>query len=195
MSTHKWSFFRAGGFNQVSIETGSDLLALKELDQKLWLALSCPVKNIEFDAKTLELVDTDHDGHIRASEIIEAILYNYLEDKRIKNPNHIMSDYMPIAPPIVPDPIEEYVPPVYIDPTPEPTPPPPLPVVPVNFPITKSYFRLVPPVIPAPIVVFVPPAPPPPVIVAPVDPSIKKTFIKLAPAINPAKIVSSKKPI
>lgn len=75
MSAHTWRFFRAGGFDQVSIETGADLLALKELDQKLWVALSCPVKNLEFDTKMLELLDSDHDGHIRAPEIIDAVTW------------------------------------------------------------------------------------------------------------------------
>jgi len=85
MATHNWRFFRAGGFDQVSIETGANLLALKELDQKLWVALSCPVKNLEFDTKTLELIDSDHDGHIRAPEIIEAVTWagSVLKDPEI----------------------------------------------------------------------------------------------------------------
>ena len=29
-----WRFFRAGGFDQVKIETASDLLELRQLDQK-----------------------------------------------------------------------------------------------------------------------------------------------------------------
>ncbi|MCX5812753.1 MAG: hypothetical protein NT178_09450 [Proteobacteria bacterium] len=75
MSSHTWRFFISGGFDQVSIETGADLLSLQDLDQKLWAALSCPVKDLEFDLKTLELVDSDHDGHIRAPEIIEAVTW------------------------------------------------------------------------------------------------------------------------
>ena len=39
---HAWKFFRAGGFDQVRLETGADLLALNQLDQKLWVALACP---------------------------------------------------------------------------------------------------------------------------------------------------------
>lgn len=35
---HIWKFFRAGGFDQVRIDTGADLLALDQLDQKLWVA-------------------------------------------------------------------------------------------------------------------------------------------------------------
>jgi hypothetical protein len=69
---HRWKFFRAGGFDQAWIETGADLGALESLDQKLWVALSCPVSGIEFDRKTLEFVDTDADGHIRAPEILAA---------------------------------------------------------------------------------------------------------------------------
>jgi hypothetical protein len=42
------------------------------LDQKLWVALSCPVAGIEFDARTLALIDSDNDGHIRAPELIAA---------------------------------------------------------------------------------------------------------------------------
>ena len=70
---HQWRFFRAGGFDQVRIDTAADLLNLKHLDQKLWVALSCPTKGIEFDARTLELLDSDNDKHIRAPELLSAI--------------------------------------------------------------------------------------------------------------------------
>ncbi len=71
--THPWKFFRAGGFDQVRIDTAADLLHLKHLDQKLWVALSCPTRGIEFDARTLALIDSDNDGHIRAPELLAAI--------------------------------------------------------------------------------------------------------------------------
>ncbi|MGB9093960.1 MAG: hypothetical protein WCB93_07585, partial [Gallionella sp.] len=71
--THTWKFFRAGGFDQVQLDNGADLLALKELDQKLWVALSCPTRGIEFDAKTLDLIDADSDGRVRANEVLAAI--------------------------------------------------------------------------------------------------------------------------
>ena len=71
--SHTFKFFRAGGFDQVRIDTAADLLALKELDQKLWVALSCPVKGIEFDTRTLSLIDSDNDGHMRAPELLAAI--------------------------------------------------------------------------------------------------------------------------
>ena len=71
-SAHVWSFFRAGGFDQVRLDSGADLAALNQLDQKLWVALSCPTRGIEFDTRTLDLIDTDKDGRVRAPEIIAA---------------------------------------------------------------------------------------------------------------------------
>ena len=74
-SLHTWNFFRAGGFDQVQIDSGADLLALKELDQKLWVALSCPTRGIEFDNKTLDLIDHDADAHVHANEVLSAIAW------------------------------------------------------------------------------------------------------------------------
>lgn len=71
--SHIWKFFRAGGFDQVRLESGADIAALDQLDQKLWVALSCPTKGLEFDPRTLDLVDTDRDGRIRVPEIIAAV--------------------------------------------------------------------------------------------------------------------------
>src|SRR6266700_3117724 len=72
-SRHVWKSFRSGGLEQVALETGADLLALDQLDQKLWVALSCPVKGLELDEKTLALIDTDVDGRIRVPELIAAV--------------------------------------------------------------------------------------------------------------------------
>lgn len=69
---HVWRFFRAGGFDQVRIDRGEDVAALGELDQKLWVALACPTRGIEFDPRTLDLIDTDQDGRIRAPELLAA---------------------------------------------------------------------------------------------------------------------------
>lgn len=74
-TAHTWKFFRAGGFDQVRLDSGADLLALKELDQKLWVALSCPARGIEFDTRTLDLIDADADGQVRASEVIAAVTW------------------------------------------------------------------------------------------------------------------------
>src|SRR5687767_8767114 len=70
---HVWKFFRTGGLDQVLLESAEDLLALHELDQKLWVALSCPVKGLELDEATLALIDADGDGHIHVREVITAV--------------------------------------------------------------------------------------------------------------------------
>lgn len=75
-SSHVWNFFRTGGLDQVALTSGADLLNLEFLDQKLWMALSCPVRGIELDEKTLRLIDEDGDGRIRVPEIISAIRWS-----------------------------------------------------------------------------------------------------------------------
>ncbi len=72
-STHRWKFHRVGGLEQVSLASAQDLEELGNLDQKLWTALSCPVRGLELDPRTLELLDTDKDGRVRAPEIIAAV--------------------------------------------------------------------------------------------------------------------------
>ncbi len=71
-SGYAWRFFRSGGFDQVRIDTVDDLRHLGELDQKLWSVLACPTSGLEFDSRTLQLLDTDGDGRIRAPEVIAA---------------------------------------------------------------------------------------------------------------------------
>jgi len=88
MSTnHTWRFFRAGGFDQVKLETGADLMNLDKLDQKLWVALACPTKGLEFDSRTFELIDTDKDGRIRAPELIAAVKW---AGSMLKNPDDLV---------------------------------------------------------------------------------------------------------
>lgn len=70
---HRWKFYRIGGLDQVSLDNAEDLKHLGELDQKLWVALSCPTKGLELDEKTLALIDSDKDGRIRAPELIAAV--------------------------------------------------------------------------------------------------------------------------
>ena len=72
-SKHIWQFFRAGGFDQVQLATGADLMALDQLDLKLWVALACPTTGLEFDKATLALIDSDKDGRVRASELMAAV--------------------------------------------------------------------------------------------------------------------------
>src|SRR5687768_9783825 len=49
LMAHTFRFFRAGGFDQVRLDTGADLMALDQLDQKLWVALACPTDSVDFD--------------------------------------------------------------------------------------------------------------------------------------------------
>ncbi len=72
---HAWRFFRAGGVDQVLLADARDLLALPTLDQRLWVALSCPVQGLEFDERTLALLDTDGDGRVRAPELLAAVIW------------------------------------------------------------------------------------------------------------------------
>lgn len=85
---HKWRFRPVGGFEQVVLETGEDLLRLDELDQKLWVALSCPTKGLEFDEVTLQMIDSDGDGRIRPPELIAAIKWAC---QRLTTPDTLLS--------------------------------------------------------------------------------------------------------
>lgn len=71
-SLHAWQFVRAGGVDQVVFRSGEDIARLGELDRKLWVALACPTQGVEFDTRTLELIDTNKDGRIRPPELIAA---------------------------------------------------------------------------------------------------------------------------
>ncbi len=84
---HKWTFFRAGGFDQVKLATGADLMNLESLDQTLWVALACPVTGLEIDSRTLALIDSDKNGRVRAGELIEAVKF---AGSRIRNPDDLL---------------------------------------------------------------------------------------------------------
>ncbi len=87
MNKHQWKFFTAGGFHQVKLTTGADLLNLEQLDQKLWVALACPTTNLEFCVKTAALIDTDKDGRIRVPELLAAIKW---AGSMLKNPDDLI---------------------------------------------------------------------------------------------------------
>ena len=57
----------------MALRNGEDIAQLAALDQKLWVALACPTRGIEFDYKTLDLIDLDKDGRIRVPEVIGTI--------------------------------------------------------------------------------------------------------------------------
>lgn len=85
--SHTWTFFRTGGIDQVALSTGDDLLNLEFLDQKLWVALSCPVKGLHLDEKTLALIDADGDGRIRVPELLAAVKW---AAARVDNPGDLL---------------------------------------------------------------------------------------------------------
>ncbi|MFN8415792.1 MAG: hypothetical protein U0U66_05630 [Cytophagaceae bacterium] len=70
---YEWTFSSVGGVKRVNFDSGRDILALEHLDQKLWTVLSCPTGGLEIDAATLNLIDSDHDGHIKVNEVLAAV--------------------------------------------------------------------------------------------------------------------------
>ena len=71
-SGYKWSYCSLGGTTRVNIASGADIAHLRELDEKMWTVLSCPVKGLEMDERTLDLIDYDRDGKIRVEEVVTA---------------------------------------------------------------------------------------------------------------------------
>lgn len=67
---YKWDFDSIGGTTRVKITTGDDLKHLGELDPKMWTVLSCPVKGLEIDEKSLTYMDCDADGKIRIGDVV-----------------------------------------------------------------------------------------------------------------------------
>lgn len=82
---YKWRFANVGGVPRVCIDKGEDIAHLAELDQKMWTVLSCPVKGLELDEKTLALMDYDNDGKIRVPEVVETAewLTSILKDNNL----------------------------------------------------------------------------------------------------------------
>ena len=97
---YRWRFFRAGGFNQVVLGSGADLLNLDQLDQKLWVALACPTTGVEFDQTTLALIDTDKDGRIRVPELIAAVQW---AGGLMKNPDDLLNGNPTLRPSAIND--------------------------------------------------------------------------------------------
>ena len=60
---------------------------LGTLDQKLWVALACPTEGLEFDKRTLELLDADADGRIRAPALIAAARW---AGSMVKDPDSLL---------------------------------------------------------------------------------------------------------
>ena len=69
---YNWKYASVGGTVRVKLESGADIANLDKLDRKKWTVLSCPTTGLEFDAKTLKLLDADGDGRIHVDEVIAA---------------------------------------------------------------------------------------------------------------------------
>lgn len=82
---HNWRFIRYGGFDQVYLDRVEDFEHLGELDQKLWAALACPTRGLEFDRRTLDYIDADKDGRIRVPELLAAVRWalDQLKDRSV----------------------------------------------------------------------------------------------------------------
>ncbi|MDR0362549.1 MAG: hypothetical protein LBJ46_07705 [Planctomycetota bacterium] len=94
-ATFKWTFEYVGGTDQVVLNKGEHLRHIAELDPKLWAALSCPASGLEFDQRTLTLIDGDRDGRIRIPEIVDAVEWTC---GRLKDPAGMVdcSDALPL---------------------------------------------------------------------------------------------------
>ena len=88
-ASHDWRFFRSGGFDQVGLDRGVDLVHLDELDPKLWTVLNCPTTGLEFDRRTAQLIDTDGDGQIRVPEIRAAVAWAC---QRLTSPDILLAE-------------------------------------------------------------------------------------------------------
>ncbi len=71
-------------------------MSLDQLDLKLWVALACPTSGLEFDRTTLDLIDTDKDGRVRAPELIAAVKWT---GSVLKNPDDLVkgSETLPLT--------------------------------------------------------------------------------------------------
>lgn len=70
--SYNWQYCKIGGVARINITSGKDIAQLGQLDKKLWTVLSCPVTGLEFDEKTLKLLDSNGDGKIRVNEVVAA---------------------------------------------------------------------------------------------------------------------------
>lgn len=67
---YRWEFENIGGSTRVRITSGEDIAHLPELDKKMWTVLSCPVKGLEIDEKSLAYIDMGNDGKIHLDDVV-----------------------------------------------------------------------------------------------------------------------------
>ena len=93
---YKWNFDNIGGCSRVRIASGQDIAHLDELDVKMWTVLSCPVKGLEIEEKSLKYMDRDADGKIRVNDVISVAKWM---TGVLKNPDLLLEgkDWVDIA--------------------------------------------------------------------------------------------------
>ena len=84
---YKWEFENIGGSSRVKIRSGADIAHLAELDPKMWTVLSCPVKGLEINEKSLAFMDTDSDGKIRINDVVATSQWM---NEVLKNMDHLL---------------------------------------------------------------------------------------------------------
>ena len=84
---YKWQFENIGGCTRVRISSGQDIAHLEELDTKMWTVLSCPIKGLEIDEKSLTYMDFDADGKIRVNDVVGVSKWI---TKVLKNPDLLL---------------------------------------------------------------------------------------------------------
>lgn len=67
--SYNWNYTYVGGVPRVQMATGADIAHLDELNEKLWTVLSCPVKGLEIDEKSLGYIDANKDGQVHVTEV------------------------------------------------------------------------------------------------------------------------------
>jgi hypothetical protein len=87
-NTYPWKLKHMGGIFQVQLKSVKDLEALATLDPKLWVALSCPVNDLEIDRRTLSLIDYDDDGRVRIEEMRNAVAWTL---QRLSKPDSLFT--------------------------------------------------------------------------------------------------------
>jgi hypothetical protein len=85
---YKWKFFKSARCVQVKLDSGADVAAVGELDEKLWTVLSASTDALRFDADTLRLLDSDGDGRIRVPEVRVAVAWL---KKRFRNLDFLLA--------------------------------------------------------------------------------------------------------
>jgi hypothetical protein len=70
---HKFLFSSIARTIQVRLTKGADVDALKSLDQKYWLMLSCPVQGLGEGETIGRLLDSDKDGRVNVTDVLAAV--------------------------------------------------------------------------------------------------------------------------